>query len=78
MPPLIVTIIFTQQNSVSLLSTRFCPSGQQPLHISAVNGHLDVSRLLIESQADIQAKDNRSAPLYRDDYFYAAKFRFSL
>jgi hypothetical protein len=56
----------------------FLHSGCQPLHNSAVNGCLEVCRLLIESQADIQAKANQYAPPYRDDYFYAAKFRFSL
>jgi hypothetical protein len=34
-------------------------------------------RLLLESEADIRAKNNESAPSYRDDYFYAAKLRFS-
>ena len=57
----IVMIIFTKQNSVSLFNS-FLSSGWHPLHLSAYHGHLETCRLLVEARADVQAKDNGSAP----------------
>jgi ankyrin repeat protein len=42
--------------SVSIQST--------PLHCSASNGHVDVSKLLISSKADVDARNSKCDPLY--------------
>ncbi len=62
LPPLIVMIIFTQQNSVSRFNSFLCPSGWQPLHYSACFGRLETCRLLVESRADVQAKKRCCSP----------------
>jgi hypothetical protein len=75
LPPLIVMIILRSKIPFLFL-TCFCPSGWQALHNSACRGYFEICRFLVEARADVQAKANESAPPYRDDSFYAAKFRF--
>ena len=59
-PPLVMIIL--RSKIPFLFLTRFCSSGYQPLHQSAMNGRLEICRLLVEARADVQAKDNESAP----------------
>ena len=40
-----------------------CCSLATPLHRSAVNGHLDICRLLVASNADVAARDRCRSPL---------------
>ena len=35
---------------------------QTPIHVSAISGHVDVSRLLISSKADVDARDKECDP----------------
>ena len=54
-PSLIMMIIFTQRNSVSLFNF-FCSSGARPLHWSARNSHIETCRVLLDARADVEAK----------------------
>lgn len=37
-------------------------SGDTPLHLSAQHGHLEICKLLVEYQADVNAKQNGRGP----------------
>jgi hypothetical protein len=60
-PPLIIIIVFLKRTSVLLASSFFSLSFSQgtPLHWSAWNGRLEVTRLLLQCNADIDAKDSK-------------------
>ena len=45
-----------------------------PLHVTAVQGHLEVARLLLQCNADVEAKDNMYLPPILHYYcFYEVK-----
>jgi hypothetical protein len=52
--PSFIFVIFMRQGKFILL---FSFSQWTPLHLSAENGHLEVARLLLQCNADIEAKD---------------------
>jgi ankyrin repeat protein len=51
---------------VSRVSFEFCNarpiSEDTPLHLSAQHGHLEICKLLVEYQADVNAKQNGRGP----------------
>ena len=62
-PPLLLLLFFEANFcfiSKFILSLSF--SQETPLIFSAANGHLEVTRLLVESQADVAARDRCFSP----------------
>ena len=57
-----IVMIILRSKIPFLFLTRFCSSGNQPLHQSALYGHLETCRLLVEARADVQAKDRCCSP----------------
>ena len=59
MPPLIIIIVFYEAKlCLRKLILLLFFSEATPLHQSAGRGHLEVARLLLQCNADIEAKDS--------------------
>ena len=45
------------KNSIAALAFAWAPTGREPLHQAAANGHVDVVDVLLDAKASVDAKD---------------------